>query len=104
MDATERDPGSGDDPLVAEQEELAAAEAARIGGQVDQPDDADRPVREAGGGEAEGFEQAEDDLIEHASHGDQHSARVPLYDAGEEETEQEDAVHGEPDALPPTAD
>jgi len=29
-----------------------------------------RAVREAGGGEAEGFELAEQDLIEHASHGD----------------------------------
>ena len=29
-----------------------------------------RPVYEAGGGEAEGFEQAEEELIEHASHGD----------------------------------
>jgi hypothetical protein len=27
-------------------------------------------VREAGGGEAEGFEQAEEDLREHAEHGD----------------------------------
>ena len=29
-----------------------------------------RAVREAGGGEAEGFEDAEEELIEHASHGD----------------------------------
>ncbi|MFI5121546.1 MAG: hypothetical protein ACHQJ5_01490 [Vicinamibacteria bacterium] len=29
-----------------------------------------RAVREAGGGEAEGFELAEEELIEHASHGD----------------------------------
>ena len=29
-----------------------------------------RAVREGGGGEAEGFEQAEEELIEHASHGD----------------------------------
>ncbi len=29
-----------------------------------------RPLREAGQGEAEGFEEAEADLIEHASHGD----------------------------------
>jgi hypothetical protein len=30
-------------------------------------------VSEAGGGESEGFELAEEELIEHASHGDQHS-------------------------------
>jgi hypothetical protein len=29
-----------------------------------------RAVTEAGGGEAEGFEEAEKELIEHASHGD----------------------------------
>jgi hypothetical protein len=29
-----------------------------------------RAVREAGGGEAEGFEMSEEELIEHASHGD----------------------------------
>jgi hypothetical protein len=29
-----------------------------------------RAVREAGGGEAEGFELSEEELIEHASHGD----------------------------------
>ena len=29
-----------------------------------------RAVEEAGGGESEGFEQSEDELIEHASHGD----------------------------------
>ena len=29
-----------------------------------------RPLREAGQGEAEGFEEAEKELIEHASHGD----------------------------------
>ena len=32
-----------------------------------------RPVDEAGGGTAEGFELAEELLVEHASHGDQHT-------------------------------
>ena len=32
-----------------------------------------RPVEEAGGGEAEGFELAEQELIDHASHGDEHA-------------------------------
>lgn len=35
------------------------------------PDPAYEAVNEAGGGEAEGFELAEQDLIEHASHGDE---------------------------------
>jgi hypothetical protein len=63
------------------QEDAAAAEAARIGGNPrsePSPDDIDqsqRPLEEAGQGESEGFEQAERELIEHASHGDQHAAR-----------------------------
>jgi hypothetical protein len=36
----------------------------------DPKDPAMRPVLEAGGGESEGFEMAEAELIEHASHGD----------------------------------
>ena len=73
----ERDPNQHtDDGFVAEEEAAAAAEAAGIGGAAgdEDLDPAERPVREAGGGEAEGFEMAEDDLVEHASHGDQHSA------------------------------
>jgi hypothetical protein len=36
----------------------------------DPQDPAWQPVEEAGGGESEGFEQAERELIEHAEHGD----------------------------------
>jgi hypothetical protein len=65
-----------------EQEEAAAAEAAAIGGRVeDDSDEATRPLAEAGEGESEGFEQAEDELIDHASHGDQHAARRVIEDA-----------------------
>src|SRR5579862_7690204 len=74
-----------------EEADKAAAEAARIGGQPSSepasdgsPDEAERPLVEAGQGEAEGFEQAEQDLIEHASHGDQHAARQAIEDAPEE--------------------
>jgi hypothetical protein len=38
----------------------------------DPKDPAMQPVWEAGGGESEGFEMAEAQLIEHASHGDDH--------------------------------
>lgn len=60
------------DDFVSEQEQAAAAEAARIGGDPGRnPEDADpdrfdgrrgeafRAVEEAGGGESEGFEDAE---------------------------------------------
>ncbi len=46
-------------------------------------------MAEGGQGEAEGFEQSEQELIEHASHGDQHAARRVTEDAPEES---EDAV------------
>jgi hypothetical protein len=73
-----------------EEEEAAAAEAAAIGGRVtDEPpmeddpeaDPAQRPLIEGGEGESEGFELAERELEEHASHGDQHAARRVLEDA-----------------------
>ncbi|HEX4806510.1 MAG TPA: hypothetical protein VFU94_11480 [Conexibacter sp.] len=70
-----------------EQTDAAAAEAARIGGVAgdEELDPAMRPVIEGGGGEAEGFEEAEDALVEHASHGDQQSAHAILHDQGRDE-------------------
>jgi len=56
-----------------------------------------RAVDEAGGGEAEGFELAEQDLIEHASHGDQHTPARIMRDAGSDE-EAGDSVYGEADS------
>ena|SRR5437764_5285203 len=69
--------------------EAAAAEAARIGGAGPRSGDgpAWAPVKEAGGGEAEGFEQAEEALIVHASHGDQQSTHAVLHDRGPAEEE-----------------
>jgi hypothetical protein len=89
-----------DDDLIREEESAAASAAGRIGGVAGDEDDFDpemRPVYEAGGGEAEGFEQAEADLIENASHG---SGRgEPLSDAfsGEVESDRAGAVYGEAD-------
>jgi hypothetical protein len=83
--------------LRAERREIEAAarEASGIGGVTGEEalDPAARPVIEAGGGEAEGFEVAEELLIEHASHGDQQSAHAILHDRGrpEESTTREDA-------------
>ena len=56
-----------------------------------------RAVEEAGGGEAEGFEQAEEDLIEHASHGDQHGTSRITSDAGSLDEEQTTVDYGEAD-------
>lgn len=58
---------------VAKEEAEAAAEAARIGGQVprESEDPAKQPLIEAGEGEAEGFELAEEELEENASHANQ---------------------------------
>lgn len=65
----------------------AATEAAQIGGDVGEQgvDEAQRAVIEGGGGVSEGFEQAEQALIEHASHGDQQSAHVILHHQGQPE-------------------
>jgi hypothetical protein len=57
-----------------------------------------RPVEEAGGGEAEGFEQAEEALIEHAEHGDDAGEGIPrLEELGSEEAEPDRAAYGEAD-------
>jgi|HubBroStandDraft_6_1064221.scaffolds.fasta_scaffold164778_2 hypothetical protein len=72
---------------VEEEIDAAAREAAGIGGVAgdEELDPAQRPVIEGGGGEAEGFEEAEAFLIEHASHGDQQSAHAILHDSGRSE-------------------
>jgi hypothetical protein len=55
-----------------------------------------RAVDEGGGGESEGFELSEQELIDHTSHGDQHSPFRILRDAGPEE-EPSESVYGEAD-------
>jgi hypothetical protein len=95
----------GPDP-EREQAHAAAAEAAAIGGRPSseppaaegEPDEAQRPLAEAGEGEAEGFEQAEQELVEHASHGDQHAARRAIQDAPNESDNLLAAEGGEADA------
>ena len=93
-----------------EQEELAADEAAHIGGGRDDEldyierdsrpagisDEAWRPVEEGGGGESEGFEEAEAELIERAENAHGPS---PIADAGDydEEAGALDAEYGEAD-------
>jgi hypothetical protein len=68
-------------PWEAQQAAAAAREAAAIGGRAgdEELDPAQRPLAEAGEGVAEGFELAEEELIEAAEHGD--SGADPLRDA-----------------------
>jgi hypothetical protein len=75
----ERIDDADEEPDFATRQEWEAAAEARaiggsgpaVGGVDDEPvDEARRPVYEAGGGEAEGFELAEHDLIRNASHDD----------------------------------
>jgi hypothetical protein len=97
-----------------EEEEAAAAEAAGIGGRVsyepssedadgDAYDPAQTPLIEGGEGVSEGFELAEQDLEEHASHGDQHSAGRVLEDAAlfDESDDSRAAEAGEADEEEP---
>jgi hypothetical protein len=53
-------------------------------------------VEEAGGGQAEGFELSERELIEHASHGDEHAPVRIIYDAPSSE-ESASAIYSEAD-------
>ena len=94
-------PEERDEAFLEEEEEEAALEASRIGGDAprDATDPADQPLAEAGEGESEGFEIAERELEENASHGDQH--RFPDSAVGEPEEPQR-AEYGEADEeIPP---
>ncbi|WCB92532.1 hypothetical protein DSM104299_01228 [Baekduia alba] len=89
-----------DDDFVAAEEAAAAAEARDIGGpRLDDAhgDEAFEAAYEAGGGESEGFEAAEDQLIENATHGD--GRAEPIGDAFTPEVEADEAtvVDGEAD-------
>lgn len=86
---TQRREPTPDEQLVREEEDAAAAEAGSIGGRRapgDERSEAMRPLEEAGEGEAEGFEEAERELAEHASHGD--PAPDPSALAGNAESEE----------------
>jgi hypothetical protein len=88
--------------LLEEEESAAAAEAGRIGGRsgMENVDEAERGVREAGGGEREGFEEAEKLLEENASHGG--PGGDPYRDAPDPEAEEDPGVYGDADELEST--
>lgn len=102
------DPGSsqenihGDEDYVADQEAEAAREAAQIGGDPGGDygvDESERALAEAGQGEAEGFELAEQELIENASH-EADSNPDPTHMAGLEEASDPTAQsYGEADDV-----
>jgi hypothetical protein len=54
-------------------------------------------VDEGGGGQSEGFELSEQELIDHASHGDQHTPFRIIRDAENAEEEPAESVYGEAD-------
>ncbi|MEA2224094.1 MAG: hypothetical protein QOH83_2470 [Solirubrobacteraceae bacterium] len=105
MDDTDDDPD-----FITREEWEAAAEARAIGGfgpdvggvdPEERIDEALRPVYEAGGGEAEGFELAERDLVRNASHDD--GEGFPELDAFSSELESDFATaeYGEADEEEP---
>src|SRR3954453_17043113 len=99
MTPEERPPD--DERFVDEEADEAEAEAAGRGGRGAEYDggESEPPLEEAGEGEAEGFELAEHDLIEEASHGEER--RSPEVDAftPELESDEADSVYGEADDV-----
>jgi hypothetical protein len=96
---TERDPIERD---VEREEDAAAREAGRIGGRSGMEDvpEEERPLAEAGEGESEGFEQAEELLEERASHEDDRGG--PLRDRPDPEPDPPRTSYGEPDRVDST--
>jgi hypothetical protein len=88
---------------VEEEAEAAAVEAGQVGGDapIESDDPAQQPLIEAGQGESEGFELAEKQLVDIASHGDQHRFPDSVVPPAEE---REQVEHGEADqVIPPDA-
>lgn len=98
-----------DERYEREQEQAAAQEAGAIGGPVpdgETKDPAMRPVQEAGGGVAEGFEDAEQELIDAAGDTVGEGGRpIALRDAPDPEPEGAlvTAEAGEADEIVPSS-
>jgi hypothetical protein len=100
-------PEDPDEEVIRREEGLAASEAASIGGdpgvelrdeQGDPIDEAERPLEEAGEGVAEGFEEAEAELIEEAEHGEGRPADLDAFPVEEDE---DPATYGDADDVRP---
>src|SRR3954464_4169259 len=93
------------DPLAEEEAEAAAREGRDIGGRPTRDLEEDLPhnpamdpVYEAGGGESEGFEMAEEELIEHSEHGPaKPEVQIRVRDEEVSEEENSSVEYGEPD-------
>jgi hypothetical protein len=103
----DREMDTPEDPLLRREERAAAREAGNIGGATPEyegdeggpADEADRPLIEGGEGVEEGFETAESDLREAATHGE-NRYDPSAHDFGDEESAGDgDAVSGEPDEI-----
>jgi hypothetical protein len=99
--------GTAEDDLLRREEEAARREARGIGGRRPEyrneeglpADESERPLEEGGEGYAEGFEVAEEDLVDAASHAEN---RYDPSDAGfgdEESAGDADALDAEPDQV-----
>jgi hypothetical protein len=76
-----------------------ATSTERVADRAERHREERRAVDEAGGGESEGFELAEQALVENASHGDQHTPARIMRDAGpDEESADFGPVYGEADS------
>ena len=103
----ERTPDQTEDPLLQREERAAAREAEGIGGRAPEYEDeegaraseADRVRIEGGEGVEEGFETAENDLRETASHGENRYDPESRDFGDEESAGDADAVSGEPDEI-----
>jgi hypothetical protein len=86
-----------DEEYVRREERLAAAEAGEIGGEGSDEEypPEERAVREGGGGEAEGFEDAEAELIDNAGNAEGNPASDAF--TPESESDLSGAEYGEPD-------
>jgi hypothetical protein len=104
MDA---DPDTPEDPLLRREEEAARREAGGIGGRRPDYEDEqgreaterDRPLIEGGEGFEEGFELAEQDLEDNATHQDNRQLPGDHGFRDEESAGEGDAISGEPDEI-----
>jgi hypothetical protein len=96
---SERDPVDRD---VEREEDAAAREAANIGGRSGMEDvpEKERPLAEAGEGESEGFEEAEELLEERATHDDDRGK--PFRDRPDPEPDHQRTSYGEGDRVDST--
>jgi hypothetical protein len=101
------DEGTPQDPLLRREEAAAAREAGSIGGARPEYEDeeggeaseAERPLIEGGEGVEEGFEVAENDLREAASHGENRYDPSTAGFGDEESAGDADVVAGEADEV-----